>query len=88
MIYQRALLKIIMSLSMEKKSHEQPINSNVKWYEEIIKLKTGQSEDYTTERLLYYNYINNHCRLIGVDMSRQKQLGADTKAIHQIEFGG
>ena len=71
-----------------KKSHEQPIISNVKRYEEIIKLKTGQSEDYTTECLLYYNYISNHCRLIGVDLSRQKELDADTKAIHQIEFGG
>ena len=57
-----------------------------KRYEEIRKLATGQGEDYTTGCLLDYDYLKNHYRLIAVDLSRQKQLDADPKAIQQIEF--
>ena len=34
------------------------------------------------------DYIKNHYRLIAVDLSRQKELEADQKAIQQIEFVG
>ena len=30
--------------------------------------------------------MENHCRLIAVDLSRQKKLDADLKANQQIEF--
>ena len=33
-------------------------------------------------------YIKNHYRLIAVDLSRQKELDVDPKAIEQIEFVG
>ena len=48
------------------------IDSDIKRYEEIRKLITGQVEDYTTGCLLDYDYIKNHYRLIAVDLSRQK----------------
>ena len=32
-------------------------------------------------RLLHYDYIKNHFILIGVDLSRQKELGADPKEV-------
>ena len=38
--------------------------------------------------LLDYDYIKNHYRLNAVDLSRQKELGADPKAIQKIEFVG
>ena len=38
--------------------------------------------------MLDYEYIKNYYRLIAVDLSRQKQLDADPKAIQQIEFVG
>ena len=44
----------------------------MKRYEEIRKLTTGQGEAHTTGRLLDYDYIKNHYRLIAVDLSRQK----------------
>ena len=34
--------------------------------------------------LLNYDYMKNHYRLIEVDVSRQKELNADPKAIQQI----
>ena len=64
------------------------IDSDTKRYEEIRILTTGQGEDYTTGCLLDYDYIKNHYRLIAVDLSRQKELDADPKAIQQIEFVG
>ena len=71
-----------------KNFYDQAIDSDIKWYEEIRKLTTGQSEDYTTECFLGFDYIKNHYRLIAVDLSRQKELDADSKAIQQIEFIG
>ena len=49
----------------------------MKWY---------QGDVYTTGCLLDYNYIKNHYRSITVDLSRQKELEADSKAIQQVEF--
>ena len=59
-----------------------------KRYDEIRKLTTGRGKYYTTGCLLDYDYIKNHYRLIAVDLSRQKELDADPKAIQQIEFVG
>ena len=71
-----------------KNFYDQPIDSGVKLYEDIIKLITGQAEDYTTGCLLDYDYIKNHYRLIAVNLSRQKELDADRKAIQQIKSVG
>ena len=38
-----------------KNIYDQAIDSDIKWYEEIRKLKTGQGED-STECLLDYDY--------------------------------
>ena len=37
---------------------------------------------------LDYDYIKNRYRLVEVDLSRQKELEADPKAIQQTEFVG
>ena len=68
--------------------YDQAIDSDIKRFEEIRKLITGQSEDYTTRCLLDYDYIKSHYRLIAVDLSKQKELDTDPKAIQQIEFTG
>ena len=66
--------------------YDQPIDSDIKRYEEIGKLTTRLSVDYTTGCLLDYEHIKNHYRLIAVDLSERKELDADPKAIQQIEF--
>ena len=68
-----------------KNFYDQPIASDIKWYE-IGKLTTGQDEYYTTGCLLDYKHIKNHYRLTTVDLSRGNELDADPKAIQQIEF--
>ena len=69
-----------------KNLYDQAIDSDIKRYGEIRKLTAGQGEDYTSECLLDYDYIKNHCRLIAIDLSREKELDADLKAIQQIDF--
>ena len=49
-------------------------------------LMIGKGEDYTTGSLLDYNYFKKHYKLIAVDLSKQKELDADPRAIQQIEF--
>ena len=69
-----------------KKNHDQPIDSDVKRYEETRKLTTGKSEDYTTGCLLDYEYTKNHYRLIAIDLRRQKELDADRKVIQKMKL--
>ena len=47
---------------------------------------TEKGEDYTTGSLLDYNYFLKHYELIAVDLSKQKELDAEPRAIKQIEF--
>ena len=61
--------------------NDQAIDSDIKRYEKIRILSTGQGEDYTAVFLLDYDYINNDYKLIAVDLSRQKELDANPKAI-------
>ena len=62
-----------------KNFYDQPIDYDIKRYEEIRKLTTGLGDDYTTGCLFCYDYIKNHYRLIWVVLSRQKELDADPK---------
>ena len=68
--------------------YDQPINDLVKQYDEIRKTATGQGDDYTTGCLLDYQYFKVHYNLIEVDLSKQKELDADSRAIQQIQFYG
>ena len=44
-------------------------------------LTAGQGEHYIAGCLLDYDYIKNHYRNIAVDLSRQKELDVEPKAI-------
>ena len=69
-----------------KNFFDQPINSNLKTYENIRKIATGQGDDYTTGCLLDYSYFNNHYKMIAIDLSKQQVFDADPRAIQQINF--
>ena len=60
----------------------------IKQYDEIRKVSTGYGDDYTTGCLLDYAYFKDNYRLIAVDLSKQKALDADSRAIQQIIFTG
>ena len=40
-----------------KNFYDQPIDSGIKWYQDIRKLAIGKGEDFNTGCLLYYEYI-------------------------------
>ena len=68
--------------------YDQPINDQIKKYDEIRKIATGKGGDYTTVCLLDYQYFKDYYQLIAVDLSNQKELDADPRAIQEIEFYG
>ena len=57
-------------------------------YDNTGKIATGHGNDYTTGCLLHYPYFNETCKLIAIDLSKQKALHADPKKIQQINFTG
>ena len=65
---------------------EKTINNNFKTYGNIRKIATGRGDDYTTGCLLDYIYFNKYYKMIAVDLSKQKEVDADPKAIQQINF--
>ena len=56
--------------------------------DEIRNIATGQADDYATGCLLDYQYFKHHYNLIAIDLSKQKELEADARAIQQSEFYG
>ena len=65
-------------------NHE--IESDIEKYRELKKVMIGKGEDYTTGSLLDFNYFLKHYKLVAVDLSKQKELDADPRAIQQIEL--
>ena len=61
-------------------------SSNLKTYEKIIRITTGQGDDYKTGCLLNYSYFKNCYKMIAIDLSKQQFLDADPRAIKQINF--
>ena len=68
--------------------YDQPINDSIKQYDEVRKISAGQGDDYTTGCLLDFAYFEKNYRLIAADLSKQKALDADSRAIQQIIFTG
>ena len=68
--------------------YDQLINDSIKQYDKFRKMSTGKGDDYTTGCLLDFAYFEKSYRLIAADLSKQKSLDADSKAIEQIIFTG
>ena len=67
--------------------YDQSINDLLKKYDEVRKNINRTSDDYTG-CLLDFAYFEKNYRLIGANLSKQKALDADPKAIQQIIFTG
>ena len=68
--------------------YDQPINDSVKQYDEVRNISTGKGDDYTTGWLLDFAYFEKNYKITAVDLSKQKALDADSRAIQQIIFSG
>ena len=69
-----------------KNFFDQPINSELKTYENIRKVATGPRDDYTTWCLLDYSYFKEKYKIIAIDLSEQQVLDADPTAIQKINI--
>ena len=67
---------------------DQPVKTDLRTYDNIRKIVTGQGGDYTTRCLLDYPHFKKYRKLIAIDLSKQQKLDADPKAIQQINFTG
>ena len=72
----------------DRNFYDQPINNSIRKYDEIRKIATGKGGNYATGCLLDYNYLKKKDQLIAVDLSEQRELDTDPRAIQQIEFIG
>ena len=70
-----------------KNFYDQQINDSIKQYDEIRKISTWQGDDYTTGFLWDFAcFEKKKNRIIAADLSTQKALDADSRAIQQIIF--
>ena len=65
--------------------YDNPIESDIEKYRELKKVMIRKGEDYTTGSLLDYDYFKRNYKLVAIDLSKQKELDADPRAIQQIE---
>ena len=71
-----------------KNFFDQPLKIDIRTYDNIQKIATGQGDNYTTGCLLDYLYFKNYYKMIAVDLSKQQVLDADPKATQKINFTG
>ena len=73
---------------MEKTLFDQPVQHDIRKYDNMRKVSTSQGDDYTAGCLLDYNYFEEHYKMIAIDLSKQQELDSDPKAIQQTNFTG
>ena len=63
--------------------------NDLRTYKNIWKIAASQGDYYTTDCLLDYPYFKQtkkHYKIIAIDLTKQRALDADPKAIQQINF--
>ena len=64
------------------------IINNLKTYDNIRKITTGQGDDCTAGCLLDNPYFKELYKLIAIDVSKQQRVDADPKPVQQVNFTG
>ena len=63
---------------------DQPLNSELKTYENIRKIATGKGDDYTTGCLLDYFYFKGNYKMTAIDLSKQQVLDANQEQLSKL----
>ena len=69
-----------------QKFFDQQFKNNLRTYDNIRHIASGQGDDYTNGCLLDYNYFNTYYKLIALDLRKQQALDAGPKTIQQINL--
>ena len=64
----------------------QPIKNDLKTYDHIRKIATGEGDDCRTGCLLDYLYFKSYYELIAIDLSKQQKLDSEPKAKQENNF--
>ena len=65
-------------LCLTKKTvFDQPLNNDIRTYDNTQKIATDRGDDYTTGCQLDYTYFKNYCKLIEIDLSKQGVLDSN-----------
>ena len=67
---------------------DQPINDSIRKHDKIRKIATGKGDNYATGCLLDYGYLKKNYQSTAVNLSTQRKLDANPRAIQQIKFTG
>ena len=55
-----------------KNVFDQSVKNDIRAYDNIRQISTGQGDDYTTGFLLDYNYFKEHYNIIAIDLISKK----------------
>ena len=66
--------------------YDENVNNSIVRHNELLKMTTGRSEDYSTGCLLDYDYYIKDFNIVGIGLSHQAVLDSDPKVNQQIEF--
>ena len=69
-----------------KSFFDQPVKNDMRTYDNIQKISPDQGDYFTTGCLLDYKYFRKHYKKIALNLSKQKELDSDPKAVQQINF--
>ena len=72
----------------EQNSFGQPVKNDLRTYDNIQKIATGQRSDKKTGCLLNYTYFKKYYQIIVLDLYKQQALDPDSRAIQQINLNG
>ena len=67
---------------------DQPVQDDLRTYEDVRKIVTYQRGDYATDCLLGYNYFKDYYKMITIYLSKKQGLNTDSKGTQQINFRG
>ena len=82
----RAEIKGYNVLIEGRNFYDQNVNSSIVRHNELLKMTTERSEDYSTGCFLDYDYYIKDFNIIGIDLPHQVVLDSDPKINQQIEF--
>ena len=75
-------------MSDGKNFFDWPVKNDMRVYHKVFKIATGWGGDCTTSCFLGYNCFNKFYKMIAIDLSNQRALDTDSKAIQQINLTG
>ena len=68
-------------MTEERNVFDQLAKNEIRTYEQIRKIATGQGDDYITNCVLDFPYFKNNYKMIGIDLSKQQAFDVNLKAI-------